>query len=104
MVRRAAILQCRITDFITVMRCVLVCTVLVYCYVFTECTITRNLSAGLEHHLKGPNAPPPSYCTLHMFHAPLSPDLPVSGLGYISRDGHLFDCKSPAEMQKAFHV
>lgn len=65
---------------------------------------SRDLSAGLEHHLKGPSTSPPSYCMLSMFHAPLNPDLPVSGQRYISRDGHLFNCKNPAEMQQAFHV
>lgn len=62
--------------------------------------------SGPEHYLKDPGTlpPPPSYCTLHMFHAPLNRDLLVSSHRYISRDGHLFDCKSPVEMQQAFHV
>ncbi|KAH9988139.1 hypothetical protein BJV77DRAFT_1023022 [Russula vinacea] len=46
----------------------------------------------------------PPYCTLPIFHAPRDPEVPVGGHGYISADGHLFDCKSPAEMQPAFHV
>ena len=32
-----------------------------------------------------------SYCTLKLFHDKLNPDLPVSN-GYISKDGHQFDC------------
>ncbi|KAH9047481.1 hypothetical protein EDB83DRAFT_2317547 [Lactarius deliciosus] len=46
----------------------------------------------------------PSYCTLPLFHPPKRLEDPVNGSGYISSDGHLFDCRSPAVMQQAFHV
>ncbi|KAH9047121.1 hypothetical protein EDB84DRAFT_1462824 [Lactarius hengduanensis] len=46
----------------------------------------------------------PSYCTLPLFHPQKRLEDPVNGSGYISNDGHLFDCRSPAVMQQAFHV
>ena len=46
----------------------------------------------------------PSYCTLPMFHPPKNPGDAVNGLGYISNDGHLFECNNPIVMQQAFHV
>lgn len=46
----------------------------------------------------------PSYCTLPMFHPPRNPNDPVTGLGYTSNDGHLFECRNPVVMQQAFHV
>jgi len=46
----------------------------------------------------------PSYCTLPMFHPLKSPNDPVNGLGYISNDGHQFECNNPVVMQQAFHV
>ncbi|KAI0302831.1 hypothetical protein B0F90DRAFT_1809754 [Multifurca ochricompacta] len=46
----------------------------------------------------------PSYCKLPIFHPPQNPGDPVSGRGYISNDGHLFECKNPTMMQQAFHV
>ncbi|KAI0253468.1 hypothetical protein BJV78DRAFT_1153084 [Lactifluus subvellereus] len=39
-----------------------------------------------------------------MFHLPRKPGGPVDGHGYISNDGHLFECKNPVVMQRAFHV
>jgi len=39
-----------------------------------------------------------------MFHSPRNPSDPVDGLGYISNDGHLFECNNPVVMQQAFHV
>lgn len=45
-----------------------------------------------------------SYCTLPMFHAPRNPNVAVDGHGYISADGHLFECNSPTIVQQSFHV
>ena len=39
-----------------------------------------------------------------MFHPPRNPNDAVNGLGYISDDGHLFECNNPAVMQQEFHV
>ncbi|KAF8216813.1 hypothetical protein K438DRAFT_1658303 [Mycena galopus ATCC 62051] len=47
------------------------------------------------------NPPHPSYCTLPIFHPPAKV---AAGLGYLSNDGHVFNCKNPSVMQQAFHV
>jgi hypothetical protein len=39
-----------------------------------------------------------------MFHSPRNRNDPVNGRGYISSDGHLFECSNPVVMQQAFHV
>ncbi|KAI0253470.1 hypothetical protein BJV78DRAFT_212142 [Lactifluus subvellereus] len=57
------------------------------------------MCSGSEH-----SASEPSYCTLPMFHPPRSPDEPVNGSGYVSSDGHFFECTSPAVKKQAFHV
>ncbi|KAI0250890.1 CHAT domain-containing protein [Lactifluus subvellereus] len=36
--------------------------------------------------------------------SPRSPGEPVNGSGYVSSDGHLFECRSPAAKKRAFHV
>ncbi|KAL6309202.1 hypothetical protein BKA93DRAFT_724346 [Sparassis latifolia] len=46
----------------------------------------------------------PSFCTLPMFHPPRDPRVPITGLGYVSNDGHFFSCNNPVVMQQAFHV
>jgi len=59
---------------------------------------------GPEHSGTPAAAGQPSYCTLPMFHPPRNPNDAVNGLGYISNDGHLFECNNPVVMQQAFHV
>ncbi|KAH9046371.1 hypothetical protein EDB83DRAFT_2295029 [Lactarius deliciosus] len=60
---------------------------------------------GPEHSAAAAGGPgQPSYCTLPMFHPPRNPNDPVTGLGYTSNDGHLFECRNPVVMQQAFHV
>ncbi|CAK5283767.1 unnamed protein product [Mycena citricolor] len=54
-----------------------------------------------EHAATANNPAHPSYCTLPLFHPPATQ---ASGLGYVSNDGHVFNCKNPAVMQQAFHV
>jgi hypothetical protein len=58
---------------------------------------------GDEHDKDtNPNAVP-SYCTLPLFHEPAdAADAPP--LGHISQDGHAYNCKNPAEMQRSFHM
>jgi hypothetical protein len=46
----------------------------------------------------------PSYCTLPLFHPLRRPEEPVHGCGYISNDGHSFNCRSPAATLQTFHV
>ncbi|KAF8136866.1 hypothetical protein K438DRAFT_1786480 [Mycena galopus ATCC 62051] len=45
-----------------------------------------------EHAGTATNPPHPSYCTLPIFHPPAKT---TTGLGYLSRDGHVFNCESP---------
>lgn len=59
---------------------------------------------GPEHAGTPAGTGQPSYCTLPMFHPARNPNDVVNGLGYISNDGHLFECNNPVVMQQAFHV
>ncbi|CAG8485102.1 8847_t:CDS:10 [Acaulospora morrowiae] len=46
-----------------------------------------------------------SYCELKLFHASLDPSLlPPNGCGYVSLDGHQFNCENPATREAAFHI
>ncbi|KAJ6519114.1 hypothetical protein C8R45DRAFT_851769, partial [Mycena sanguinolenta] len=54
-----------------------------------------------EHAATATNPAHPSYCTLPLFHPPAKV---AAGLGYLSNDGHVFNCKNPSVMQQAFHV
>ncbi|KAJ7117660.1 hypothetical protein C8R44DRAFT_791229 [Mycena epipterygia] len=54
-----------------------------------------------EHAGTAANPPHPSYCTLPLFHPRATR---AAGLGYLSNDGHVFNCKNPSVMQQAFHV
>lgn len=44
----------------------------------------------------------PSYCKLRIMHAPRAPD-PNLKLGYVSHDGHLFDCQDPSR-GSSYHI
>ncbi|CAG8499822.1 1587_t:CDS:10 [Acaulospora colombiana] len=62
-----------------------------------------------ENHKKASNPlnamPSKSYCELKLFHAPSDPSLPPpNGCGYISLDGHHFNCENPATREAAFHI
>jgi hypothetical protein len=59
---------------------------------------------GPEHAATEAGSGQPSYCTLPLFHPPKRLGDAINGLGYISNDGHLFSCRSPAVLQQAFHV
>jgi len=61
------------------------------------------MCSGPEHSTTAGSGRP-SYCTLPLFHPPRNLEEPVHGRGYISNDGHLFNCRSPSVMQQAFHV
>ncbi|KAK7676902.1 hypothetical protein QCA50_020158 [Cerrena zonata] len=69
---------------------------------FSKCD---SMCSGPEHHGDATGPAQPSFCTLDLFHQPLpaGQDAP-GGIGYISRDGHHFSCRNPAQMQQAFHV
>lgn len=76
-------------------------------YVHHSTRVWRKLTAetGLEHQADATGPAQPSYCNLDLFHPPmLAGQAPPGGIGYISRDGHHFSCRNPAQMQQAFHV
>lgn len=58
---------------------------------------------GLEHTVDvgGANMQP-SHCTLPMFHPAIDAANAPAGIGYVSIDGHHFNCIIP--MQQAFHI
>jgi hypothetical protein len=60
---------------------------------------------GPEHTVEagGSNALP-SRCTFPMFHPPMDAASASAGLGYMSNDGHYFECKNPIVLQHAFHM
>ncbi|CAG8493935.1 13962_t:CDS:10 [Dentiscutata erythropus] len=60
-----------------------------------------------HHKSQNPNGPPPSksYCELQLFHAPVDPSQnPPNGYGYVSLDGHHFNCENPSTREAAFHI
>jgi len=61
------------------------------------------MCSGSEHSTTTGSGQP-SYCTLPLFHPPRRPEEPVHGRGYISNDGHLFNCMSPPVKLQPFHV
>ncbi|KAG8834730.1 hypothetical protein FRC17_007454 [Serendipita sp. 399] len=58
---------------------------------------------GEEHDPEKNKGAVASYCTLPIFHLPEDPKAQPE-TGYISKDGHRYDCKNPAQMQRAFHI
>lgn len=67
---------------------------------FAKCDHT---CTGEEHGATTTSAAKPSYCTLSIFHAPHTGQSGQSG-GYISGDGHAFNCVNPAVSHTAYHV
>lgn len=61
------------------------------------------MCSGSEHSTVAGSGQP-SYCTLPLFHPLRRVEGPVNGRGYISNDGHLFNCRSPTVTQQLFHV
>ncbi|CAG8727313.1 5341_t:CDS:10, partial [Gigaspora margarita] len=60
-----------------------------------------------HHKSQNSNGPPPSksYCELQLFHAPIDPSQnPPNGYGYVSLDGHHFNCDNPSTREAAFHI
>ncbi|PKY47221.1 hypothetical protein RhiirA4_462349, partial [Rhizophagus irregularis] len=69
---------------------------------FTKCD--HECPDEKHHKSQGSSAPPPtkSFCELQLFHAPLSPSSnPPNGYGYISLDGHHFNCENPTSYRLA---
>jgi hypothetical protein len=60
---------------------------------------------GCEHTVEvGGAEVRPSHCTLPMFHPVMDAANAPAGIGYVSSDGHHFNCSNPVLMQQAFHV
>lgn len=57
-----------------------------------------------EEHLGTDTTPAnPSYCTLPMFHPPAY-QTSTTANGYVSGDGHVYNCRNPILQQQAYHV
>ncbi|TFY74324.1 hypothetical protein EWM64_g9688 [Hericium alpestre] len=78
------------------------CVMIIIPYATGGHLITKPL--GPEHNATATAPAQPSYCVLPMFHQPRAANAAVTGLGYISNDGHQFACRNPVVMQQAFHV
>jgi len=76
--------------------------VVILIFYFAKCDA---MCPGPEHTVEGggQNAQP-SRCTLPMFHPDMDTAKAPPGLGYVSTDGHHFECKNPILMQQSFHV
>ncbi|CAB5351465.1 unnamed protein product [Rhizophagus irregularis] len=64
---------------------------------FTKCD--HKCPDEKHHKTQGSSALPPtnSFCELQLFHTPLNPSSnPPTGYGYISLDGHHFNCENPS--------
>ncbi|KAH8114634.1 hypothetical protein DFH11DRAFT_1508479 [Phellopilus nigrolimitatus] len=63
------------------------------------------MCSGPEHQATATSAAQPSYCSLPIFHPPATlSQVPSGSNGYLSNDGHVFLCKNPALLLRAFHV
>jgi hypothetical protein len=60
---------------------------------------------GREHTVEvGGAKVRPSHCTLPMFHPVMDAANIPAGIGYVSSDGHHFNCSNPVLIKQAFHV
>ncbi|CAI2161944.1 15836_t:CDS:10 [Funneliformis geosporum] len=60
-----------------------------------------------KHKSQGSTSAPPtkSFCELSLFHDQLNPSSnPPNDYGYISLDGHHFNCENPSTREAAFHI
>jgi len=67
---------------------------------FSQCDA---LCSGPEHDTAIDANAKPSFCTLPIFHPEESQHGTLAG-GYISADGHRFDCSNPALLRQSYHV
>ncbi|KAF8607195.1 hypothetical protein BDV93DRAFT_488167 [Ceratobasidium sp. AG-I] len=67
---------------------------------FSKCDV---MCAGPEHEATATTNAQPSYCNLPLFHPPQPRNL-AQTTGYVSMDGHSFDCQNPARLHQAYHV
>ncbi|CAE6486977.1 unnamed protein product, partial [Rhizoctonia solani] len=59
--------------------------------------------SGPEHNATATAPANPSYCNLPIFH-PRQDRRAAPTNGYVSADGHCFDCVNPARLHQAYHV
>lgn len=59
--------------------------------------------AGSEHQASSSSSVNPSYCAMPMFHPPVSSTASPNN-GYISLDGHVFECKNPFQDHQSYHI
>jgi len=60
---------------------------------------------GEEHDASKTSGATPSFCILPLFHQPAANSAMANTVnGHVSADGHIFPCKNPSQMQRAFHV
>jgi hypothetical protein len=69
----------------------------------TDETSGTDKPEGDEHDADSNPGAVASYCTLPLFHSPADSDNAPT-LGHVSQDGHAYNCKNPAMMQRSFHM
>ncbi|KAG8918942.1 hypothetical protein FRC02_002026 [Tulasnella sp. 418] len=68
---------------------------------FAKCDVQ---CPGKEHEGTATAPARPSECILPIFHPPQPLDWTGVGNGYVSADGHAFNCVNPNNLRQAFHV
>jgi len=68
---------------------------------FAQCDA---LCPGPEHDTSIDPHAKSSFCTLPIFHPPESQHAGAAASGYISTDGHMFECNNPANLRQSYHV
>ncbi|CUA74250.1 Sterol 3-beta-glucosyltransferase [Rhizoctonia solani] len=59
--------------------------------------------AGPEHRANSSTPANPSYCTMAIFHKPVSSST-IPKKGYVSTDGHVFECNNPFQDTQNYHI
>ncbi|CAE6457353.1 unnamed protein product, partial [Rhizoctonia solani] len=67
---------------------------------FAKCDV---MCSGPEHNATATTPANPSYCNLPIFHPPQDRRTAPTN-GYVSADGHRFECVNPARLHQAYHV
>ncbi|CAE6410025.1 unnamed protein product [Rhizoctonia solani] len=57
-----------------------------------------------EHKATSTTPATPSYCKLPVLHEPVATTHVPSKTGYLSPDGHIFECKDPAQVHQVYHI
>ncbi|KEP45338.1 von willebrand factor type A domain protein, partial [Rhizoctonia solani 123E] len=67
---------------------------------FAKCDV---MCSGPEHNATATAPANPSYCILPIFHPPQDRRAAPAN-GYVSADGHRFECVNPTRLHQAYHV